>query len=150
MKEDWRNLLPGVLPRCICDIYHCSLTVCVHWDKEKKQTLSDTAHVDLLMDQKKALDCSKLQLYQTKITESAAGERSLHPHTDSDADLPQLNCGAEGNRLCTRDGGTHLQSELWPSPESTCGSDCSKVVLLSSESVLQLQPHYIQVYSIHY
>lgn len=30
IKEGWMNLLPGMLPGCICDINHGSLTVCVH------------------------------------------------------------------------------------------------------------------------
>ena len=30
IREDCRNLLPGVLSGCICDIYYCSLTICVH------------------------------------------------------------------------------------------------------------------------
>lgn len=33
--EGWSNSLPGVLSGCICDIYHCSLAVCVHWKREE-------------------------------------------------------------------------------------------------------------------
>lgn len=30
LKDEWINLLPGMLPGCICDVNHCSFTVCVH------------------------------------------------------------------------------------------------------------------------